>query len=97
MEKAPGQNAAGLLFGWFTTLLFSFRFGVEFLKEDQVAFEQGLALNMGQLLSLPLLALGLWVLLRVGKWPNNSSGQHRREEDSAVGNALNLEAKPTRQ
>ncbi|UOQ69695.1 prolipoprotein diacylglyceryl transferase (plasmid) [Hymenobacter volaticus] len=63
------QTPRGLLFGSFVTLLFSFRFGIEFLKEDQVAFEQHLLFNMGQLLSIPLILLGLWVMLHAGRWP----------------------------
>ncbi|WP_303312631.1 prolipoprotein diacylglyceryl transferase [Hymenobacter sp. BT730] len=79
-EKTP----RGLLFGWFVTLLFSFRFFVEFLKENQVDFENGLPLNMGQLLSLPLIALGLWVVLRAGKWRGNPYGHAPREPDASL-------------
>jgi prolipoprotein diacylglyceryltransferase len=35
------------------------RFLIEFVKNDQVDFEAGMALNMGQLLSLPFIAAGL--------------------------------------
>ena len=90
-QKTP----RGLLFGWYVTLLFSFRFGVEFLKENQVSFENSLMLNMGQLLSLPLIALGLWVVWRVGKWPDNPYGYAPREEDAPLPSLLNLESNPT--
>lgn len=53
----------GFLFGYFLMLLFSIRFFVEFIKEDQVAFESGMLLNMGQLLSLPFIALGIIIML----------------------------------
>jgi prolipoprotein diacylglyceryl transferase len=69
-EKTP----RGQLFGLFVVLLFTFRFLVEFLKEDQSDFEQGMVLNMGQILSIPLIFMGLWVLLRAGKWPKNPFG-----------------------
>ncbi|GAB2473513.1 prolipoprotein diacylglyceryl transferase [Hymenobacter qilianensis] len=69
-EKTP----RGQLFGLFVVLLFTFRFLVEFLKEDQSDFESGMVLNMGQILSIPLIFMGLWVLLRAGKWPNNPFG-----------------------
>jgi prolipoprotein diacylglyceryltransferase len=36
----------------------------EFLKENQVDFENGLPLNMGQILSIPMVFVGLWVLIR---------------------------------
>jgi prolipoprotein diacylglyceryl transferase len=52
----------GTITGLFITLLFSFRFLVEFLKNDQSAFEQGLALNMGQILSIPAFVAGLLIL-----------------------------------
>jgi prolipoprotein diacylglyceryl transferase len=52
----------GIITGLFITLLFSFRFLVEFLKNDQSAFEQGLVLNMGQLLSIPAVLMGLVIL-----------------------------------
>lgn len=59
----------GYLFGLFVTLLFSFRFLVEFLKENQVDFEQGMALNMGQILSIPLVLVGLAVLFTARRRP----------------------------
>lgn len=40
------------------------RFIVEFFKENQVAFEQGMALNMGQILSIPMFLIGLFLVLR---------------------------------
>ena len=58
----------GLLFGIFVTALFLFRFLVEFLKENQEAFEDTMALNMGQILSIPLILAGLVILFRV--WQN---------------------------
>jgi prolipoprotein diacylglyceryl transferase len=53
----------GKLFGWFMLLVFGFRFFIEFLKEDQSAFEAGMLLNMGQLLSIPLALTGLFFIL----------------------------------
>ncbi len=50
--------------GLFLVWVFGLRFLIEFVKEPQVAFEQSLPLNMGQLLSLPLIGLGLYWLLR---------------------------------
>ena len=79
-ERTP----RGLLFGLFVVLLFSFRFLVEFLKEVQEDFERGMTLNMGQLLSIPLILVGIWVLFRAGKSPNNPYGYAPRdlEEDT---------------
>lgn len=52
----------GKLFGWLLTGVFSARFGIEFVKENQVAFENGRLLNMGQLLSIPMIILGIYFL-----------------------------------
>jgi len=53
-----------LLLGIFFTLIFTARFVIEFVKEVQESFEYSLPLHMGQLLSLPLIALGLYLLWR---------------------------------
>jgi prolipoprotein diacylglyceryl transferase len=53
----------GKLFGWFMLLVFGFRFLVEFVKADQVAFEANMTLNMGQILSIPLALIGLFFLV----------------------------------
>lgn len=55
---------AGKLFGWFMTLIFGFRILIEFTKENQVAFEENMSLNMGQWLSIPLVILGLYFILK---------------------------------
>jgi prolipoprotein diacylglyceryl transferase len=52
----------GLLFGLFLVVLFSMRFLIEFIKEPQVGFEETMALNMGQLLSIPFILAGLYFL-----------------------------------
>ena len=50
-------------------LLFSARFFIEFVKNDQVAFEAGMQFNMGQLLSLPFIFAGVVMILLTRKWP----------------------------
>jgi len=52
------------ILGWFLIFVFGFRFLVEFLKENQSLFENNLPLNMGQLLSIPFILAGIWILLR---------------------------------
>lgn len=52
----------GFLFGLGITLIFIQRFLVEFVKENQVAFEEEMILNMGQWLSLPIVFAGLIVM-----------------------------------
>ena len=60
---SAGQKR-GLLFGLFLTYTFTARFFIEFVKADQVAFEQGMTLNMGQILSIPMVAVGLVFVVR---------------------------------
>lgn len=53
----------GRLFGMFLIVCFGLRFLYEFLKENQVSFEDKLPINMGQILSIPLVLAGIAVLL----------------------------------
>jgi phosphatidylglycerol:prolipoprotein diacylglycerol transferase len=89
-NKYKQNTPRGLLFGLFVVLLFSFRIFVEYFKENQVTKETGLiaeyGLNIGQLLSIPLIIVGLWVLIRAGKNPRNPHGFAPRdlaEEEAA--------------
>ncbi len=52
----------GVLFGIMISTLFSFRFIDEFFKENQEAFENNMVLNMGQILSIPFILLGLLII-----------------------------------
>jgi phosphatidylglycerol:prolipoprotein diacylglycerol transferase len=61
--RSDAKFRPGTLFGWFLILVFGMRFLIEFIKEDQVDFEAGMSLNMGQLLSIPFVLLGLGILL----------------------------------
>ncbi len=51
----------GSIFGCCLVILFTFRFFVEFLKADVSPIEAGLPLKMGQLLSIPMVAIGAWI------------------------------------
>lgn len=57
------QSYKGFLFGLGLLFIFAQRFLMEFLKENQVAFEENLLLNMGQILSLPLIFIGLMIMV----------------------------------
>ncbi len=61
-NKRKAKTPRGRVFGPFLILLFSARFFLEFFKENQVNFETNLTLNMGQLLSIPLVLLGIIIL-----------------------------------
>ncbi len=54
----------GFLFGLFLILVFAFRFIIEFFKENQTTFENGMAFNMGQLLSIPFVLLGTYFVIK---------------------------------
>lgn len=53
----------GFLFGCFLVMLFTARFFVEFVKENQEAFENTMPINMGQILSLPFILGGVYLML----------------------------------
>jgi prolipoprotein diacylglyceryl transferase len=61
-KKYKENLPAGRTFGYFMVILWSLRFAYEFLKENQVEFEDKLSLNMGQNLSIPLFIAGLFIL-----------------------------------
>lgn len=58
-RKQPQRVGTGFFFGLCITLIFTARFFIEFTKDIQEEFEASMLLNMGQLLSLPFIALGL--------------------------------------
>jgi prolipoprotein diacylglyceryltransferase len=65
-----GDVYQGLLISIFLILVFTSRFLIEFVKEPQVEFEAMMKLNMGQLLSIPFIilgVLGLWLSLKIKK------------------------------
>lgn len=59
----------GLIFGTFFIGIFLPRFLIEFIKNDQVAFEEAMTLNMGQWLSVPFILIGVWLIIRALKRP----------------------------
>ena len=63
----------GRLFGLFMILVFTGRFLIEFVKEHQVAFEASLPLDMGQILSIPFVAVGVWFLITSSRSAKTSS------------------------
>lgn len=62
--KTSKRNNLGYIFGLFLILLWTVRFIVEFFKENQVAFEDQLSLNMGQWLSIPFILIGFYLIYR---------------------------------
>lgn len=62
--RTRARNRPGLIFGAFLILIFLSRFFIEFIKEDQEAFEAGMMLNMGQWLSIPFVIGGIYLIYR---------------------------------
>jgi len=63
------KDRTGFIIGYGFTFMFVVRFLVEFIKEDQEAFEAGMALNMGQILSIPFVLGGIYLMFRALKHP----------------------------
>jgi len=63
-RKSSAKNRPGLLLGLFFILIFLSRFFIEFIKEDQEAFEAAMTLNMGQWLSIPFVLAGIFLVYR---------------------------------
>ena len=62
--KTSVGNKPGKLFGVFMSLIFGIRILIELTKENQVAFEDNMSMNMGQWLSIPLVLIGLFFIFR---------------------------------
>ncbi|MBQ8095494.1 MAG: prolipoprotein diacylglyceryl transferase [Prevotella sp.] len=63
-RKRPDRVGTGFFFGLCLFYIFTFRFFIEYTKEIQEAFEAGLPLDMGQLLSIPFIIVGGWFMWR---------------------------------
>ena len=66
-RKHKEKIGTGFYFGFCIATIFTFRFFIEFCKEVQVDFEQGMTLDMGQLLSIPFVIGGIWLMLHSRK------------------------------
>lgn len=72
------KKQMGFLFGAFLILIFTARFLIEFVKENQEAWEAGMSLNMGQILSLPFICIGLFMLWYSRKMPDSDAVTSKR-------------------
>lgn len=63
-KKYKARIGSGLFMGYCLFTIFTFRFFVEFIKENQVAFEDGMTLIMGQWLSIPLIIAGAYFMIK---------------------------------
>jgi prolipoprotein diacylglyceryl transferase len=67
--KKNAQARQGLIFGVFFIGLFTSRFLIEFVKNPQEPFEVGMTLNMGQLLSIPFILIGIGLVINAYMHP----------------------------
>lgn len=63
-KKYPQRVGTGFYFGLCLTYIFTARFFIEYTKEIQEEFEASLPLDMGQLLSIPFIIIGIVCMLR---------------------------------
>lgn len=66
-KKQSAKKQSGFFFGIFLILLFLARVIIEFFKINQESFENDLLFNMGQLLSIPFIIAGIWIVLKKNK------------------------------
>jgi prolipoprotein diacylglyceryl transferase len=66
-KRMPEKIGTGWYFGFCLFYIFTFRFFIEYTKEIQEAFEASLPLDMGQILSIPFVILGLYCMFRKQK------------------------------
>lgn len=79
--RKKGALHPGRLFGWWLVALFGMRFLIEFVKEEQVPFEKGMSLDMGQWLSIPFIlgGIALALLSYKGKLPEETFIQKKKQ------------------
>ena len=79
--KTNASQRRGLLFGIFFLGVFGSRILIEFVKNNQEEFEEGMLLNMGQILSIPIVILAIWLIVRALRRPlsTNISGAIDKE------------------
>jgi prolipoprotein diacylglyceryl transferase len=72
IRKYGDKIKEGVIFSWFLISLFTARFLIEYVKFEQSEFEinmiSNLHMNMGQLLSLPFIALGIILMILINKY-----------------------------
>lgn len=70
MQRKGKLNQPGYVFGLFLILIFGARFLVEFVKVGQTARDFNLAINTGQILSIPLVLAGAFLLYKATRQTN---------------------------
>ena len=76
-KKMRDRLKNGFFFGLASVLFFTARIMIEFVKENQVGFENKLTFNMGQLLSLPYIVVGIGFIIYGLRKTKKLSAQQR--------------------
>ncbi len=76
-KKMRDRLKNGFFFGLASVLFFTARIMIEFVKENQVGFENGMTFNMGQLLSLPYIVVGIGFII-YGFWKTKKLSAQQR-------------------
>ncbi len=69
LYKRNFYRKPGFIFGFTMIWIFLARIFLEFFKENQEPFEAGMLMNMGQILSIPFVLLGLYLVIRALRGP----------------------------
>ena len=63
-KRQRPQVGTGFYFGLCLAYIFTFRFFIEYTKEVQEAFEESLPIDMGQILSIPFIIIGIYYMIK---------------------------------
>lgn len=92
--KDWGRKRPGVLFGVGLEGVFLTRFIIEFVKVEQEAFEKGMMLDMGQLLSIPFIILGAVMIWHGVSGPERVIAEpHKHNAAAAEGSAKKRKTK----
>lgn len=78
--KTNARKFEGFIFGVFLIGVFLSRFLLEFIKNNQETFEDDMSLNMGQILSIPLIVWGFYLLYKSYVRIKAEGGLHRTDK-----------------
>ncbi len=91
--KKHAEQRPGLIFGVFFIGIFLPRFLIEFIKNNQVQFEEAMTLNMGQWLSIPFILAGITLIIFALKRPKVHIDYPNRYADEPSGNKKNIKGR----
>ena len=91
--KKQAYKKRGLIFGVFLLGIFGTRFLLEFIKLNQESFEANMFFNMGQVLSIPFIVWGIWLVVRAVRSPEVDDSVSVADNKPPVGTGRKKKAK----